>query len=304
MSNIKSRVMLAMLNISVWDAHVHDSKATSEVEKNHSTSDIGRFNKRLLPKKAASFEAVMELARTARETFYRYTLKYGQDGVRLLPAEAYMELAQEIRGLKVEFPRRVEAFLEDLPNLKAVQKAALNGLYREDDYPTVDVLRTKFDLRFKVLPFPDAEQFGVTLPEADLIEIRKSIDEHTAEAAQIATRDLWNRMYEAVSRMTVQLSKPSGRIHDSLVENVREIVELLPSLNFTGDSKLAELCEQAAAKLASQDAEELRQSMGTRMTVAQQAADIQAQMAAYMGIELPENFGQIGSAAAPEGALL
>lgn len=305
MTKVNSRVMLAMLNISIWCARVFDGKATSEVQKIHNPhNDIGRFNKRLLPERAPSYEAVCEIARQARDVFYRYTLQYGQDGVRLLPADAYMKLAGEIRGFKAEFPRRVAAFLADLPDLKAAQKVTLNGLFLESDYPTTEELMKKFDFRFKVLPFPDAEQFGVVLPEADLIDIRQSIDEHTAEAAQVASRDLWNRMYEAVSRMTEQLSKPKPRIHDSLVENMREIVELLPSLNFTGDQKLTDLCGQAATKLGNQSTEELRTCHGARMTAAKEAADIQAQMAAYMGIELPENFGQIGTATAPAGALL
>ncbi|NNC10056.1 hypothetical protein HJC10_45630, partial [Corallococcus exiguus] len=42
--NVHERVMLASLGISVWRARRFDTRATEEVEKNHATKDIGRFN--------------------------------------------------------------------------------------------------------------------------------------------------------------------------------------------------------------------------------------------------------------------
>lgn len=292
MSELKSRVMLAMLNVSVWSARAFDARATAEVQENHNPrDDIGRFNKRLLPAKAPSFEAVYEVARRAREAFYRRTLRYGQDGVRLLPASAYMELAAEIRGFKSRFPAAVDAFLVDLPSLKARQRDILNGLFVESDYPSHDELRKRFGFRFKVLPFPDAEQFGVELPQEALAQIRLDVEEHAAEVAETAMRDLWERLYEVVERMAQRLSQPKPVIRDSLVGNVKELVEILPSLNFAGDAKLSDLCNQVCAKLANQSPEDLRSNYSARAEAARQAADIQAQMAEYMGIGTPEAFG-------------
>jgi len=309
MNNLKSRVMLAMLNVSVWSARAFDARATAEVQENHNQrEDIGRFNKRLLPEKAARFDAVCEVARRARAAFYRRTLRYGQDGVRLLPASAYMDLAGEIRAFRSEFPVLVDAFIEDLPNLKLRQREILNGLFVEGDYPSTEELRGRFGFRFKVLPFPDADQFGVALPEDELARIRGDVREHAAEVAETAMRDLWERLYEVVERMAQRLLQPKPVIRDSLVGNIRELVEILPSLNFTADANLSELCAQVSTKLASQSAEDLRTSDGARVEAARQAAEIQAKMAEYMGIDLPADSGEAGAepahpeAAAPQGA--
>ncbi|MFY9327092.1 MAG: hypothetical protein WAO76_03605 [Georgfuchsia sp.] len=300
-----ARVMLAMLNISIWIARAYDNKATNEVKEKHNREkDIGRFNKRLLPENAPTYERVCEIGRRTRQRFYNFSLQYGQDGIRLLPADAYLALAAEVRMLRAEFEDAVEAFIDDVENLKTVAKVELNGLYSDGDYPSTAELRKKFDFRFKVLPFPDAEQFGVSLPEEDLAEIRQSINQHIIEATDTGMQDLWDRLYDVVVKLTERLSQPKARIRDELIANTQELVTLLPKLNFTGDTKLAEFCELTASRLASQNAEDLRSSTGHRISVAKQAAEIQLQMAAYMGIPLPANFGVSAETAPPFGGLL
>lgn len=289
MSELKSRVMIAMLNVSVWSARAFDSNATEEVRTNHNKQDdIGRFNKRLLPAKAESYDAICKLAQSARAEYYRRTLRYGQDGVRLLPTSAYMDLAAKVREYKSLFPVLVDNFLEDLPNLKERQRVVLNGLFRNDDYPATGTLRERFGFRFKVLPFPDAEQFGVDLPDEELVQIRTDVREHAAEVANTAMRDLWERLYEVVARMATRLSQAKPIIRDTLVGNIHELVEILPSLNFTGDAKLTEVCTEVCNKLSSQSAKELRDNDSARKEVAKQAAAIQAQMAEYMGLPAPD----------------
>ena len=289
---MSSNVMLATLNISVWSARKFDSKATMEVKENHGAQqrDIGRFNKRLLPENASSYDAIVKLAGEARQAHYFKTMPYDQMGVRLLPAEVYLEHAEEIRAFKGRYWEAVNAFLNNMDDLKAQARLLLNGLFREEDYPTRDELKSKFDFRFHVLPFPNAADFNVALPEDELERIRESIGRQSQEASAKAMRDLWERLYETVSKMTERLSDPNAVFRDSLVENVRDLAGLLPKMNFAGDKNLANLTKQVEDKLAVHDPETLRRNVTTRANVAQQAAEIQSIMAGFMGIEQPSEF--------------
>lgn len=286
--NVSSRVMLAMLNISVWSARKFDNKATFEIEQNHSTKDIGRFNKKLLPENAASYKKIQEIANQLRALFYAKTLKYGQDGIGLLPAALYMELAEDVRTARAKFIPAVDEFIEDLDNLKREAKVLLNGLFLESDYPSREMLLQKFNIGFKVLPFPDAEKFGVELPGEVVEDIKESIAIQMDEATSNAMNDLWYRLYGVVTHMADKLAKPNAIFRDSLIENLRDMCDLLPQLNFVGDKNLTQLCDQVKEKLYVHEADSLRSNETTRADAAKDAIEIQQMMANFMGIKPPE----------------
>ncbi|MDE3021348.1 MAG: hypothetical protein KGI54_05765 [Pseudomonadota bacterium] len=290
MDNISSNVMLAHLNISIWSARRFDERATNEVNVNHAAinHNIGRFNKLLIPENSSSYIQVQKISTEIRRWFYNVTLDYDQMGVRILPSSMYMEVSDRIREYRREFALAVEAFLNDIDNLKEEAKQLLNGLFRESDYLPPEELFKKFEIRFFVLPFPNAAHFGVNLPETEMTVIKDSIDNYADEAVGKAMRDLWERLFGVVSKITERLSQPNAGIRNSLVENARELVALLPRLNFTEDETLENLRKQVEQKLVIHDPETLRSNIQIRNETARQASEIQSIMAAYMGVTLTE----------------
>ena len=65
----------------------------------------------------------------------------------------------------------------ELSNLETVEASALffieqvrpelNGLFREEDYPSAEKLRAKFGVKLEVLPIPSGDDFRVTLSEEE-----------------------------------------------------------------------------------------------------------------------------------------
>lgn len=284
MKSYSKKVMLANLTISVWNARRLDKRATDEVAKNHNEAiPIGRYNKKLLPGEVKSYEKVCKLGSALRDFHYTQTMEYDQLGVRLLPAGIYMDYTAKLRELQRDFDTAVEEFLADYDNLVAQARVMLNGLFNEGDYPTIETLRGKFGVSLRVLPFPDAEKFGVVLPEEELAGIRQDIEDQTQEAINNAMGDLWQRLYDVVARMSERLAQPNAIFRDSLVENVREICDLLPQMNFTEDQDLENLRKQVDEKLAIHEPETLRNDPLARNQAAKQAVEIQSMMAAFMG---------------------
>ncbi|MFL9876464.1 hypothetical protein [Paraburkholderia megapolitana] len=281
-TNIQSRVMLCTINVSAWNARRFDGKVTEEVESRHHAKGIGRFNKRLLPEHAPSFSEVVSLGGRIRQHFYDHTLKYDQLSVRLLPTQVYMDFSAQIRRMKDDFDLAVSVFLTDYVALKDQARVELNGLFNEADYPTLAQLSDKFAVRMSVLPFPDASQFGVDLPDNVLGALRTDIDQHVEASIATANRDLVGRLYEAVSRMAGKLSS-SGNVRLDVANNVRELCGLLPKLNFTQDPKLDHILEQAKLHLTQHSGAELKESSVLRSQVAAQATQIEGLMAAFMG---------------------
>ncbi|TWG87901.1 hypothetical protein L602_001500000340 [Cupriavidus gilardii J11] len=292
-TNLTSRVMLSTLNVSVWRARRFDTRATQAVEAKHEAKDIGRFNKRLLTEGATSYKEVCAIGNRARSLFDSHSLDYDQLGVRLLPTTVYMDVAGKLRNLRDEFDAATEQFLVDYPRLKDEARVALNGLFDESDYPTEAELRKKFGIRFSVLPFPDASQFGIDLPSDVLQGIRDEMDSRVMSAVKTANNDLVGRLYEAVQHFANRLYG-EGNVRLDVADKVRELSALLPKLNFSDDPALAEILAKTRDQLACYTGAQLKDDPLLRLDVAGRAMEIEAQMAAFMGSP-PPALSRVGS---------
>jgi hypothetical protein len=283
-TNLSRKAMLAVLNISRWSARKHDKKVSQEVSENHGANgNVGRYHKRLLPGDSKSLDRVRKSADAARDFHYQNTLPWGQDGSRVLTKANYFAYVTEMRKLRTEFEEAVQAFIREYPELRVNARNLLGTMYSEDDYPTTARLEGKFGFDLLFLPFPDAQDFRVDLDDDEQQEIKKSIEQHAENATALAMRDVWNRLYEAVSRMTERLGNPDNIFRDSLVTNVRDLCELLPRLNIANDPNLDKMVQAVSSKLASHDAQTLRDVDTTRAKVALDAAQIADMMRQYMG---------------------
>jgi hypothetical protein len=97
--------------------------------------------------------------------------------------------------------------------------------------------------------------------------------------------DCWTRLHGVVSSMAERLSDPEKIFRDSLVENVVELVDLLPRLNLTGDSRLEDMRQVVAKKLTRHDPQTLRENQHVRKETAKAAEDILQAMAGYCDVK-------------------
>ena len=292
--SLSSRAMLCSLSISMWSARKHDPEASQEIAQRHGAqADAGRYHKVLLPKEALA--EVQKIVSDARQEHYFMTLPWDDNGYRVLPSAAYMDHAQKMRELSNRFTPAVEALAREFGNLVEQAKVRLGGLFRPEDYPAPDELRSKFSFETKVMPLPDAGDFRVTLGEEEKERIKRQITAAVEASLQVASRDLWQRLYEAVSHLAERLQAYKvteegikNPFRDSVVTNLVKLVDVLPKLNVTGDPELERLASQVRASLLV-DPQELRKSESVRTDTAKAASEIAARMAAYMGCSVPES---------------
>ncbi len=141
---------------------------------------------------------------------------------------------------------------------------------------------------------PDAGDFRVTLGDEEKERIKRQITAAVEASLQVASRELWQRLYEAVSHLAERLEAykvtEEGVEHpfrDSVVTNLVKLVDVLPNLNITGDPELERLAAQVRTSLIV-DPHELRKSESVRTETAKEATAIAARMAAYMtGYSVP-----------------
>jgi hypothetical protein len=284
---LSSRAMLCSLSISQWSASKHDRQASEEIAVSHGAQpDVGRYNKLLIPKETLA--EVHRLAGEARREHYFMTLPWDDNGYRVLPAAVYLDHTEKLREYSRQFLAAVEVFAAQFDQLVLDSRARLGGLFRPEDYPNSKEIRDKFAFETKVMPLPDANDFRVSLGDEEKDRIKRQITASVQASLTVASQELWQRMYEAVSHMAERLAayKTSAEgvehpFRDSIVTKLVKLVDVMPRLNVTGDPELDRLTDQVRASLLV-DPAELRKSEDVRSQTAKAAARIAEQMTGYM----------------------
>lgn len=289
MTTLTDRAMLAGLTISLWSARKHDRRVSDQIARAHDAdSDAGRYHKTLIAKEA--LQEIAKIANEARGHHYTNTLPWADNGARILPADNYFDYTRAQRDYREKFQGAVARFRDNYPHYVTDARQRLRKLFRDDDYPTAAEMVTKFAFEIAFTPIPASEDFRVALGDLEETRIRADIERRLSAATEAAMRDLWERVYKAVSHMRDRLRlyeiSPSGKVQnpfrDTLVENLRDLAELLPKLNVTGDPRLDDLRQRLTKSLCVHDAQSLRDSDALRRETARTADDILADMAGYV----------------------
>lgn len=278
--NLNDKALLVQLSISQWTARKYDKRVTEQVaQANGTTTAVGRYNKSLLPCGAA-LDTVHAKTAYIRKRYYDNTLPWGLDGTQMLPSKNYLNFITEFRQERTEWLALVETFLQHYPHMQQAAQNALGALYNPDDYPTLSVIRSKFNMDLAVFPVPDTD-FRVTINDEELNGIKADIERRVQHAERQAMHEIWQRLHERVSHIATKLADPDGIFRDSMMENLRDLCDTLPKLNFNDDITLADMLQEVRTKLL-HNPDTLRTNPTMRQDTAHKATDIINRMREYM----------------------
>ncbi len=269
---VHEKAILVNLSISQWTAKKHDDMVTSEVERSFGAKNAGRWQKLLIAREA--IKRIAKVANEARTFHYENTLPWNDNGERLLPVANLERYKATVESLRAKFHERVNDFCENYPMLIEEARERLNGMFREEDYPPPERISSKFSFKVGFAPVPHHGDFRVNIRNAILAELREEL-KHEVESRQAeADRELWFRMRDAVRHMVDKLTPSDAIFRDSLVQNVRDLCELLKVLNFHEDQEIEALRQEIELKLTPAEPESLRKNRALRSEVAQEAQQI------------------------------
>ena len=286
--NLTHDAMLVSLRINAWSGRLHDRQASRHVAIHHDASaSAGRYNKRLLPK--AAFAALTATMSQARTTHYENTLPWDDQGSRLLTVANYERYTELLDALGERVARERTRFIEDYDDHIDQARLDLGRLFRIEDYPSKEALRNRFSIAYRIVPVPDAEHFMAELAAADTERVKRDIERRIEERLHGAVGDLYQRLGEAVEHVSERLREDGeGKplvFRDSLIENLRSLVDVVPRLNIFGDDELARLCEQVKDRISVVDPDALRPSRtfdpAVRARVKRDADAMTTQFAGY-----------------------
>lgn len=281
-SLLASRAVIVSLKISQWDGHRLDRTITREInEAKNAAKDAGRYNKKLLPSEA--LEDIAKVVSATRKEFNERTLPWVDKGGRIMAIEAHLAHSRWVGQQIAKFDREVQKFLAAYPGYVASAPARLGKAFSAADYPTVGEISKKFSMELVTMPVPTGDDFRAQISQAQADQIKAQIEDRVQMATAAAVREVYERIAELVGRMVERLNaykpavkrgdKTEGVFRDSLVENVRAMIDMMPALNITNDPALADMASRLRP-LVQYDATTLRQNEGKRRDVAEEAQAI------------------------------
>lgn len=279
--NLTDKALLAQLNISQWTAKKLDRKITEEVAINHqAATTAGTYRKALLP---ASEQLAAIHAKTSqiRFRFYDNTLPWGLDGIQMLPSANYLAFMTDFRNEKALWETLVADFLLVYDQLVIDAKTSRGSMYNEKDYPSKDIVAAKFGMSMTIMPVP-GDDFRVEVGEEELATIRSEVRASVVASMKGALIEVWQRLYDKVDWLVDRLSDPKNTFKVSMYEQMLELCELVPRLNFADDPDLEAFRVEVDSKLARHHPESLRNDPDLRRETYNSAVDIKARMLKQM----------------------
>jgi len=282
MKNLSEKTIVVNLVIKGWSARKYDKKVTQKIEEAHNAKDAGRFNKLLLAA-GTGVSNINSVGQKARQYLYDNTLVWGDNGDRLLPSELYFTFIAEFNRFKAEYQTQVSKFLQDYPTLKEEARLRLNGMYKEEDYPTVKELVKKFSMECTFVPIANLDDFRLSITQDERDALKLQIEGDMNDRLKNTGRDILRRIKDVVFKMVDKLSNSDATFHNTLITNIEDLIDVLPKLNITNDSEIEDIIDKMR-RLVDVRPDTLRTNTNIRNQKAQEAKAIFAQVDTLLGI--------------------
>ena len=243
--------ILVTLSIRHWKGRAIDEDATTKVASDNSvTPDVGAYHKRLFEKHALG--TISQDVYKARQDHWWLTMPWADTGQRLLPAANIELYAAKMKEWQNKIDGGVKKFLAKYDEYKDGAKVALGGLYKEDDYGSVDEIAAKFsfNLQYGVLPTDDLR---VSMSEETRRELCASIRKDTEQRIYASVEDklqlLVDQLLHYRDKVCAEHPDPEkqGKAKSFKIAGLRNVgreLAIVRAINLTNDPRLISVCDK------------------------------------------------------------
>lgn len=271
--NISKECLVVNVCVSTWQGQRLDKALTVKTE-NDANAKAGtlRVSKYIIPQEA--LKGITTAIGRVRVHLTKETLPWRDNGDRLLPRKNYPKFIADHSKLVAEHDKAVEDFLENkYPEALEQAEFRMVDAYNADDYPSVNELRRKFAITLDIEAV--SKSFDIRLNDnADMIQQR----------VNTAVAQLWKRLEEPLAHFANKMTDTSeeASFKAATINNLKQMVEFVEQMNFTGDETLEAMRAEIEAKLVGYEAASLREDDKLRASVGAEATRILETMKGFM----------------------
>lgn len=278
LAGIARSSLLVDLSICTYAGRIQDRATRDEV-----TARKGAGSKRAASVYKSLFadcpelDAITSFQNKLRVEHYRLTKPWTDSGVRLVPYSLLERHRDLMYNSEQEFWKLVEAFLDKFDTLVAAAAFKLGALFDRNEYPSREQVRRKFGFYLTYTPLPKAGDFRIDIENEVQRDLQKQFADAMAQRETALMQDSWSRLHGSLERFARQLAPREGkraRIFDSMIDDARDLCDLLTHFNVTGDPALERARRQLADMIDGVTTDALRTEEDTRVAIHNQAKAI------------------------------
>lgn len=264
--SISDRAVLVQLNISSWGTERLDKSQTERINLlNNADSKAGKVHKDLMCGTTLAKDIDLHVGRS-RLWNNQNTMPWQDRGARLLPTSLFLSYKDEMNSRETNFETMVNRFVPNYAAAKQTARNYLGSMYREEDYPDVNDIASKYKWTLSVSPIPSSGHFCLDVPAEDLENVRKSCDDFVEQKVADAMRKPWEDLHTMLTGMSGKLQEVEElngtpkRFHETFVTNALDLCTLLNHMNITNDPQLDKARQQLELVLAGTDVDDIKEN--------------------------------------------
>jgi len=273
--SIASAAMLVELNISVWTGRKLDRNISAEIDaQKNTTTRVVNAHKKLFADEP-KHEAIGKFAGNSRTYHYTNTMPWSNSGTVLLPTASFAEYNAHMSGAQTKFYELVDECLDEWDDMLLRAHTKLGAMFNYEDYPSKEDVRDRYRFSINYLPVPDVGDFRVSVGNDALQYLNESYATYYKDQLDKAYSDVWERTHTVLKNMSEKLAGQERQVfRDSLVGNVREMIDLLDKFNITGDPKMKQAKARIEAMVTGITPDALREDNALRHDVKHKVDDL------------------------------
>lgn len=250
--SLSSSCMLVELSISVWGATRTDKEAKEKLDAITNADETIYRVSASLTGKDPELDVIRKYAAGVRTNIlYHHTQPWADTGPRLLTTGRYFTFHNQITGAQATFGTMVEDYIATFDTrVDTILANNPTSTLHRSDFPTTNELRRKFGFRVNYMPMPESGDFRLDIANDAARELQATYADFYARKTVEAMNDVWQRAHKALTHTAERLADPDAdfkgtvtkdgrkKFSDDLLENLRDMLDLMKACNITGDEKM------------------------------------------------------------------
>jgi hypothetical protein len=266
--------MIVDVRVSKWNGYKTDQEASNKLTREaNAQAGSAVVSKRVVPKEAlADITTAYNALKAHRD---HHTLPWSDKGPRIMTRNIFELFMSGYGELERRFNEAVNEFITvKYPPVRDQASFRLGDLFNTKDYPPPEELRKKFRVDLDIDGITEPDDFRIALPEKELNQLKATMEESINRRLGSAMQDVWLRIAELLEHYIEKMDDGEAIFRDSTVNNLVDLMNILPGLNVMGDPKLKKIRQRIMETIGSYEANDLRKQSDLRAAAAKEAREI------------------------------
>lgn len=275
-SKLSERALLFSVSIHGWTGQRKNSKASSEYcTQINAAKDAVDLLAKIVPKR--ELDPIRRSGQRAYRFFVTNTLPWSDGGWRILPSEKFFAFRTKLLEMIADHDNKVAELAKRWPEItsESALKQRLGKLYDPNIVPSASSLGSRFYISKDMMALPPmSKDFRIQMNQEGMDEFEQELKASWQKMTSNALNEVWSRLAELISKIAETMSQRDKKFHNTIISNLKDFCDEIPSFNITDDENLEELRKDVMNKLACIDPEDLKEIPNKRKQASKDAKEL------------------------------